>query len=157
GRGRLVEVDLSGRQPLASAPFGEPGISAGTVRSDGVMAYGNVIDSQYSSGHRKSIAFDPLTGREVAKFDGAAHPFGATDAYLVVSGGDDFATIDPLGHTLARWPLVDFGVGSCVISRDGRLMLLVSEDGQRSTVHLLPEMKVMPTHIPPEPDNVTVA
>jgi WD40 repeat protein len=151
GTGRILQIDLSGRQPLATAPFGRPGLQPGAVRSDGAIAYG--IDAP-PTGPASSIEFDTTTGRQLATVDGVVLQFGPGDAYIVRY--DDAGTLvadAPDGRKLGQSsaPPGTFRF----ISDDGHLLLSVSTDGQ-THLERLPAMEQVKITIPPTAANDTV-
>ena len=63
----LVSIRLDGREPLASAPFGEPGDQAGAVTSDGEVAWAigppMMGCLRRSGSDYQSVAYDPDDGQ----------------------------------------------------------------------------------------------
>jgi WD40 repeat protein len=143
GRGQVTTIDLSGVQPLASAPFTPAGMLAGPVSSDGRTAY--AMESVTSGA---SSAFEVDSGAQQLHLQGQVVGIGAGDLFEVVAGQGSVRTFDPEGRELARSSYQLTGTDTGVTTPDVTRLLLASADGGRTEVDSLPDLHVLPLRVP---------
>jgi class 3 adenylate cyclase/tRNA A-37 threonylcarbamoyl transferase component Bud32/WD40 repeat protein len=152
----LVTIRLDGREPLASAPFGEPGDMAGAVRSDGAVAWAirPPVD-QLPVGPEndyQSVAYDPETGRSLHTIPGVSMFYGSDDDWIYAwwSGGRDLV-IDP-GSGSVLFPGDTLPVPR-FIGPDLRTSMIVrtTVDGRYVDVRRLPDLSPIESGLGPFP------
>jgi WD40 repeat protein len=146
----LVTIRLDGREPLASAPFGEPGDMAGPVSSGGEVAWAvTPPDDRLPARERDyhSVAYDPDDGRSTLTIPGVAWLYGTGDDWVYVwQRGNRDAVIDSRsGATL----FTDSGLGirqmAFVIDLRVSMIVRATFDGQYLDVRRLPDLSPIET------------
>jgi DNA-binding beta-propeller fold protein YncE len=130
----LITIRLDGREPLASAPFGKPGDTAGAVSSDGEVAWAIRPDWQ-------SVAYHPDDGSSTLTISDRASWYGTGDdwLYTLQDDGHDAVIDSRSGATLFTGSVVG---GGRYWMRDLRASMVVrgTRDGQYVDVRRLPDL-----------------
>jgi WD40 repeat protein len=143
----LVTIRLDGREPLASAPFGEPGDQAGPVSSDGEVAWAlRLPDDRLPRQERKalaSLAYDPDDGRSTLTIPGAVFLYGTGDAWLYTlqNDGRDAVIDSRSGAIQSTGDPLDLFLNDPRAS----MILEASSDGQDIDVRRLPDLSPIET------------
>ena len=152
----LVTIRLDGRQPLASAPFGEPGDIAGPVSSDGQVAWAvRLPDYELPASEEnalRSVAYDPDDGRSTLTIPGWALLSGPGDDWIYTWQDDaSDSVIDARsGATLFTGSVLPYGR---TVLTDLRTSMIVRATLERQylDVRPLPDLAPVETRLGPFP------
>jgi class 3 adenylate cyclase/WD40 repeat protein/tRNA A-37 threonylcarbamoyl transferase component Bud32 len=151
----VISVRIDGREPLATAPFGEPGEIPGAVRSDGevVWAFRSALElsAEGNLDESESTAYRPADGTVVGTIRDMAYLYGPDDSWLYVGQDTGEALVaDPMSGT-TRYTS-DWTWDRLVLSGTDagmRIDVTVSFDGQVISVRRLPELTPAPNNLGP--------
>ena len=144
-----VEVGLDDTQPLASAVFGEPGMMAGAVRSDGRDAYGVEESPDDVPVWLTSTSYDVATGRPLGpEADGAPLTYGPGDGWFVQMRSDsDVESMTNAGQGLGTSAFPLAGPFTFWTTRDVSLIVSMAFDNGLPVIERLPDFERVASEI----------
>jgi WD40 repeat protein len=151
----LVTITLDGREPLASAPFGEPGDQAGAVSADGNVAWAIRPPTDQLNLYQ-SVAYHPDDGRSTLTLAGLAFEYGPDDEWLYTWQNDGLdAVLDPRsGASLFTASPVGRRARASALDPRASMVVRATLDGQTVDVRRLPDLSVIETGLDSLPGEV---
>jgi WD40 repeat protein len=145
---QTLVLDLDGRQPLATPPFGQPGLKAGAVRSDGRQVFGMSFATNADNSTWSSIAYDPDTGHQTGARAGAVFSFSGDQTWtMAVDGQGRLAATTPDGAVLGVSAFGRHGNEPVAQSRDGSLLVTAQPDQLVTWFERTPGMTTVATGV----------
>jgi len=151
----IISVNMDGREPLATAPFGTPGEFPGAVRSDSEIVWAFRSPLELVPGNldqSTSTAYRPADGEVVGTISDLASFYGPDEAWLYLSQitGKGVVANPTSGTTLyaSDWNLGDrFMLGGP--NPGATIYVWASFDGQLLDIRRLPELTPVETTLGP--------